>query len=442
MPAFYTNLKPLLLLMLSCGILLGAELSIARGGPGGGGPGGGPGGHGGFGGGPGHGPGGFGGSGPGGFGGARGGFGGMAANHGRGSRGSWTSVSVYNDYSPAVSSSIAVSSNGEGGSYGSLEEEIAHAEVLSASEVDELIALQWDENLEVISNQPRSIVASVKKPSTAKQKILNDIPYPFDFKPQNIAGEDDIAVVIGNADYQRYNEIPNVKPAYADAEAMHRYFRDALGVKENNIIHLKDATQAQLIRLFGSSDNHRGQIYDWVKANKSKIYVYFSGHGAPIAQNNDFSLVPVDADPYRLGLNGYSLGQLYANLGSLPGNQVEIILEACFSGQSQGGPVTLSASPIFARAKHYDVPENVTVISAGGPTQLASWEKDGSHGLFTKYYLLGMNGEADAKPYGNGDGNVNTDELTAYLESTMSYLARRYYGREQQVQIVKGGRDA
>ena len=49
-----------------------------------------------------------------------------------------------------------------------------------------------------------------------------------------------------------------------------------------------------------------------------------------------------------------------------------------------------------------------------------------------------MSGEADAKPFGNGDRNVGYDELEAYFKDTLTYYARRYYEREQTAQIIVG----
>ena len=86
------------------------------------------------------------------------------------------------------------------------------------------------------------------------------------------------------------------------------------------------------------------------------------------------------------------------------------------------------------------VPGNVKVISAGAADQMASWEKDESQSLFTKYFLKGMSGEGDRKPYGNGDGKVEDTELKKYLDDTMTYYARRYYGRDQNAQITVDGR--
>jgi len=117
---------------------------------------------------------------------------------------------------------------------------------------------------------------------------------------------------------------------------------------------------------------------------------------------------------------------------------VTVILEACFSGASQGGTVITHASPINIQPKETGIPSNITVIAAGAANQIASWEQDKSSGLFTKYFLKGMSGEADAKPYGNGDGKVVYDELGRYLKGTLTYFARRYYGREQTAQVVVG----
>ena len=81
------------------------------------------------------------------------------------------------------------------------------------------------------------------------------------------------------------------------------------------------------------------------------------------------------------------------------------------------------------------IPENVKVISAGAVDQMASWEQDKSHGLFTKYFIKAMSGEGDK----NKDGKVSDAELKEYLSDTMTYYARRYYGRDQKVQIHNGG---
>ena len=288
---------------------------------------------------------------------------------------------------------------------------------------------------------PKAVVAVPQAPPPAPAARGADFPSASLYLtfPRGAARPDDIAVIVGNADYDKLGkDIPNVKPAYADAAAFKRYVIEALGVREGNIIDLRDATGAQMVRVFGSPDNPRGQFYDWVRPGRSRVHVYYAGHGAPGGANGGAYLVPSDADGNRIDLNGYPLEVLYRNLGKLPAQSVRVVLEACFSGASQAGAVISNASPVFLKPKLAAVPPNVTVITAGAANQMASWEEDGSHGLFTKYFLKGTSGEADAAPYGNGDGRVSLEELDAYLNETLTYYARRYYGRDQTARIVIG----
>lgn len=251
-------------------------------------------------------------------------------------------------------------------------------------------------------------------------------------QPDTGTRPDDIAVIIGNKDYGKLGrDIPNVKPAHADADAFRRYAIRNLGLREGNIIDLRDATGAQMTRVFGSRENHCGQLFDWTRPGRSRVFVYYSGHGAPADPEATSYLVPVDADASRIALNGYPLDVLYANLGKLPAVSVSVVLEACFSGASQAGAVVGHSSGIYVRPRPPSIPPAFTVITAGSASQVASWEENGSQSLFTRHFLDGLTGRADQPPSGNGDGSVTHRELEAYLKDTTTYFARRLYGRDQ-----------
>ena len=259
-------------------------------------------------------------------------------------------------------------------------------------------------------------------------------PIPINF-PSVSVKRDDIAVIIGNANYKKMGkDIPNVNPAYADAEGIKQYFMKAKGIKEGNIIYLKDATGSQLLGVFGNEKSHKGKLFNYIKPKKSNVYVYYAGHGAP-GEEGDAYLVPTDTDSQTIEFTGYPLSTLYSNLGKLPAKSMTVILEACFSGGSQSGSLISRASPIVIQPKKTMIPENIKVIAAGSEKQMASWEEDSSHSLFTKYFLKAMSGEGDV----NKDGKVSDAELKDYLSDTMTYYARRYYGRDQKVQIHNGG---
>jgi hypothetical protein len=281
----------------------------------------------------------------------------------------------------------------------------------------------------------------VQEPTPVTQTLSSAEPSGFSSNPMSItfiqgpARPDDIAVIIGNADYKKQGkDIPNVKPAYSDAATFKRYAMTTLGIREGNIIDMHDATGAQMNRVFGTDAHQQGQLSDWVRKDISNVYVYYAGHGAPGGNDGNAYLIPSDADASRIEINGYGLKTLYSNLGRLPAKSVTVVLEACFSGSSQAGAVISNASPVFLKAKTPDIPSNITVIAAGASDQMASWENDGSNGLFTKYYLKGVSGEADA----DADGIVTNEELKAYLQETLTYYARRYYGRDQTAVIVVG----
>jgi hypothetical protein len=318
-------------------------------------------------------------------------------------------------------------------------------------------AIGWihESSVAVLNVQPAAQVAQAVAP--APSKIVPSRPAPvepapvvaetFPSKPVAVTfprgkpNPDDIAIIIGNANYKATaKDIPDVVPAYADAEGMKRYALQALGIKEENVIFIKDGRLTDFVATFGNDSNHKGKLFNWVKAGKSNVFIYYSGHGAPSADGSSSYLVPVDAQGSLIALSAYPLRTLYANLAKLPAISVTVVLESCFSGSSQSGTVIKNASPVFQKALQETVPPNLTVISAASGTQIASWEQDKSSGLFTKYFLLGMAGAADKKPYGNSDGKVTHEELARYLAETVSYSAQRYYGREQTAQILTGGR--
>lgn len=272
----------------------------------------------------------------------------------------------------------------------------------------------------------------IAKPSTAVSITFPTKPIDVHFSPSSIR-PDDIAVIIGNANYETGVDIPNVTPAYADAEGMKRYVRQALGVAEGNIIFLKDAAQKDMIATFGTGENHKGKLFRYLVPGKSRVFVYYAGHGAPGEENSNY-LVPVNAEASLIELNGYPIKTLYRNLSKLPAKSVTVVLEACFSGASEAGSIINNASPVYLKAKDTRIPPNLTVISAGAVNQIASWEKDKSHSLFTKYFLKGMSGEADE----NKDSKVSWAELKNYLAKTVTRFALRYYGRDQTAQIVVG----
>jgi len=263
----------------------------------------------------------------------------------------------------------------------------------------------------------------------------------FEFPSARTTNQDAVAVIIGNRNYEQQKQgVPNVNYAHNDADLLRRYVIEGLGYREGNVIDLRDATQSSLISTFGTKDNPRGKLSDWVRPGKSDVFVYYSGHGAPSLADGKGYLLPVDADPQRIDLVGYPLETLFANLGKIPAKSLTVIIDACFSGNSQTGMVIKNASPAILKVVEMNAAlPNATVITAAGVSEVASWDEESKHGLFTRYFLEGVTGKADTAIFGNKDGKITLGELKNYLYSEVAYMARRLYGREQHPQVV--GRD-
>jgi TPR repeat protein len=260
-------------------------------------------------------------------------------------------------------------------------------------------------------------------------------PLAFAVATQN---KDGVAVIIGNKDYA--GSVPDVDFAHNDAEAMKRFVIDVLGFREGNVLDLRDATQAQMASAFGNESSHEAKLWSWVKEGKSDVVVFYSGHGVPGLENKRGYLLPVDADPDTPEFNGYPVDLLYANLAKLKARSVTVYLDACFSGESPKGRLTQAASNIGLSHVPEKVGAGITVVTAARGDQLASWDEEAKHGLFTRYLLEGLYGAADSTNYGNVDGEVALAEVQAYLDDKMTYAARRTYLRRQQV-TVRGDED-
>ena len=239
------------------------------------------------------------------------------------------------------------------------------------------------------------------------------------------ANELGVAVIVGNKEYAD-DRVPEVSYAHNDAEAFKRFVTGALGFDADNVIDLRDATKSQLETAFGVKGNAQGLLWRYIDpSGGSDVVVFYSGHGVPGKAGRGY-LLPSDSNPDTAELNGYPIDLLYENLGGLATRSTTVFLDACFSGGSPRGMLIQSASPVYVEA---DISggAGLTVLTAASGAQLASWDEDARHGLFTEHLLDGLYGAADA----DGDGNVTAREAKLHLDRTMTRAARREFGRVQ-----------
>lgn len=233
-----------------------------------------------------------------------------------------------------------------------------------------------------------------------------------------------IAVIIGNRNYEK---IDAVKYAINDATLVKRYVRDVLGFRDGNLFFVKEASKEDFELFFGSRDNHVGTLYNTVKRNKSDVFVFYSGHGAPGLKDKKGYFVPVKADPYYIELQGYPRETFYRNLDKLDARSLTVVVDACFSGmkifKDHSGTVELNKDGYFLKKG--------ILLTSSGLNQASSWYHEKKHGMFTYFFLKAIH---DRNVDFNRDGALTFDEMHRFISDETEgapYHAMRLHGIEQ-----------
>ncbi|WP_020527491.1 LysM peptidoglycan-binding domain-containing protein [Flexithrix dorotheae] len=278
------------------------------------------------------------------------------------------------------------------------------------------------ENPPLENNSPTE---SILKPEESVADIAVNIP------TTNLVNKDAIAVIIGNQEYSG-KDVPDVDFALNDAATMKQYLVKSLGYQEGNIIYVENADQATFNAIFGIKGNHKGKLYNYIKPGQSDVFIYYSGHGGPDPETKTAFFIPVNCDPNQVAFNGYATNTFYENLSQLEYKSLTVIIDACFSGASEGGALLQNVSPVFIKAETRVLnDEKAAVFTSAGPEQVSSWYPEKSHSLFSYYFMKGLQGDADL----NEDKKVTVGEMETYLEENVTYWARRLHSRDQNPEI-------
>lgn len=263
---------------------------------------------------------------------------------------------------------------------------------------------------------------SDKYKSQVSAKNINLIPKVKSSKPNAVA------VVIG---VEKYKNIVPAPFASNDAKVVARYFKDVLGIP-TVITHIDSEVSGFFFDDIFNPQS--GQLAKIVDKDKTDLYIYYSGHGIPEKDGKDVYLFPFDGKVDLLDKQGYSLNTLYQNLSQLNANSVTVILDACFSGSSRA---TSSLSPEnLSNTKGVKVrPRRIqpwlnnpkfTVITSSTDEQTSLGFEQSETGLFTYYFALGLQGEADT----NNDKKVTLKELTDYIFKNVTETSKKIRGEQ------------
>lgn len=257
-----------------------------------------------------------------------------------------------------------------------------------------------------IDNNGKDIVPSVKEEDMFDLKLhqylfsLEKSDVDINIPNVNINNEKSFVLIIANENYDEA-DISKVAYAHNDGKIFMEYCKNVLGVSNQNIKFIKDATINNM-RMGLNWLNDRACAFD----GQANIIVYYSGHGIPDEHTNQAYLLPSDgiANDYR---SAFSIADMYKQLGDMPTKLTTVFLDACFSGTSKEGNMLLKDSKgVIVKSKQASPKGNMVVLSAAQGNETAFSYKKKKHSMFT-YFLL--------KKLQETKGEVSLGDLGTYI---------------------------
>jgi uncharacterized caspase-like protein len=286
------------------------------------------------------------------------------------------------------------------------------------------------------------VVRALEPDGTARQEVRSVIyePRPSaspppELKPTETA--DRWAVVIGVGQYEN-PQVPALRYAAADAEAVAAVLVERGGFTKDNVLLLTDKTGKK-----PTLRNIKWALGTFLARSAKKndlVVVYFAGHGAPEVDPRGIEpdgltkyLVPIDADPNDLYATGLPMDEFQPIFERIEADRVVVFLDSCYSGAAGGRTF---ASQRTRAGKVDDVfidrltrSHGRVIITASRSSEVSLELPELGHGLFTYYLVQGLRGTADL----DRDGVVSLQELYVYLQQQVSQKSRVVGGNQHPV---------
>ena len=239
-------------------------------------------------------------------------------------------------------------------------------------------------------------------------------------------GKKDQAVIVGIG---RYAHVAEINGATKNATDWYNYLVKSRGVPIDRVSLLldEDATVEEM----------RYAVSDAAKRVKKggTLWFVFVGHGAPARNGRDGLLVGFDAQQKARSIETRSLrrDELLATLRESPAKNIQVLLDACFSGRTGSGrQLVAGLQPLVVTSLDQDHDPRITLLTAAGSDEYAGPLPGADRPAFSYLALGGLRGWAD----GDRDGKITSGELHGYVSRAMRALLR---DRRQRPTLV--GRD-
>ncbi len=240
---------------------------------------------------------------------------------------------------------------------------------------------------------------AVANNSNSKVTIQKKSDVDENIPVSNKKAANSVALVIAN---ENYANVPDVASALNDGTTFAEYCKLTMGMPDNNVTLVRNATYANILRAVRDLKNKVNAL-----DGNADVVVYYAGHGMPDERTKDAFILPVDGDA-TVSETCYPLSRLYAELGDFNANTITVFIDACFSGaqRQESGDMLTAARAVVIKPKETAPKGNMLVLSAASGNETALPYAEKNHGLFT-YYVL--------KKLKESKGNTTLKELSDYV---------------------------
>ncbi|MGN0188706.1 MAG: caspase family protein [Candidatus Cryptobacteroides sp.] len=255
---------------------------------------------------------------------------------------------------------------------------------------DRTIGLQINQSLS--ANKLSVGSGEVRREEIVVAKIGSEVDRDIPVNPQDNEGT--FVLIVANEKYQTVAPVPFARN---DGAVFREYCTNTLGIPQNNVRLLQDATLNQI----RSGLNWLRNITD--VTDTPRIIFYYAGHGVPDESSRNSYILPVDGIGNDV-TTGFGIDDLYAALGGMSAERVTVFMDACFSGSRREDGMIASARGIALKSKPGQPVGNMVVFSAAQGDETAYPDPDQGHGMFTYYLLKKLRetgGEADLQSLGD-----------------------------------------
>ncbi|MCG7521626.1 caspase family protein [Ruegeria sp. Ofav3-42] len=211
-----------------------------------------------------------------------------------------------------------------------------------------------------------------------------------------------IAIVVGMDNFED-PELDDLSYARNDATALHNLLQGETGEQFDHVELITQGNHSDALTTIEriTTETQRSDL----------LLIYYAGHG--LVRNQKLHLAFTNTRSDLVHSTALKYGNLLDVVEQAAARFRLVILDCCYAGAA-GEDASRSALSEQLKME-LGANSRTLVMTSATSTQVAREAKSYRHGVFTKYLLDGLKGEADR----NGDGSVDTRELFDYLEEMM-----------------------